>query len=257
MTIASRSRSRLLGGLVAACAVAASVAAPASARCQATWQPDMSGETGGYLALICDGTAPGPSDAAPRSKPPRARRAPVPTRAQYRALRYRPSAAVSARVQAELVERLAVGDHADAIRAQIESGDLVRQAHSGLRRWGWSTRDLGDAYAQAYVVMWSVVNDRKTLPDAALPAARADLRARVALDRGLSRASDADQQAYAERLDSWTTVIAGSYNEYERRGDAAGLARWRERARELAAGSYLLGEDVGEVRLTRRGVEPR
>ncbi|ADB51424.1 hypothetical protein [Conexibacter woesei] len=214
VAITSRSRSRLLGllgGLVATCALAAVVAVPASARCQATWQPDMSGETGGYLALICDGTVPGPSDAAPRPRPPRARRAPVPTRAQYRALRYRPSAAISAQVRAELIERLAVGEHADAIRAQIDSGDLVRQAHAGLPRWGWSTRDLGDAYAQAY----------------------------------------------AERLDSWTTVIAGSYNEYERRGDAAGLARWRERARELAAGSYLLGEDLGDMRLTRRGVEPR
>ncbi len=106
---------------------------------------------------------------------------------------------------------------------------------------------------------------------ASLPAARSETISRVS-SRGcwasgtarweepslrIRTASDAVQQEYAETLLSWTTVIAGTYNQFRATADASAIAQWRERTRELAGSSELLGIDLTKVRLGRDGIVRR
>lgn len=244
-----RTAGRTAAGLVAACLALAAGAQPAAADCDLEYKyvpyPPYSD-----LVLECDNIddGPGSSEPAPKPKP----KPTPPTRAELRQLRYKPSRAVSTRVQDDLIERLASGESATQIEALIRSGDLVRQPTRQLRDFGWSPRDLGDRYAQAYIVMWIVVNGRD-ISARVREAVRKDLRADLA-SRKLRRWGDARQQTYAERLSSWTTVIAGSLNTLKRSGDIGAVREWRADTRALAEERYLLGVDLATVRLTKRGV---
>ena len=236
-----------------ALALTATFAASAQAQCRNVWAPSPEG---GQLILICGTEAPDRAPTPPKrrggDKPPRA------TKQQIAALRFRSDEAVSAEVRAAMVQRLAYGEQADAIRAQIESGDLVAQASRNLRdAYRWSPNDLADVYAQTLLQLWLIYDDSDSTSTATDRAVRADVRQRLALDRHVRGAGDAEQQEYAETMLSWTTVIAGTYQQYRAVADADGLQRWRARTRELAESSELLGIDLADVRLTRDGIVER
>jgi hypothetical protein len=217
------------------------------------WQPDPFGTSGGSLTQV-----PVCHDGAPSTKPAKKKAKPKqPTRSQLRALRYRPSEAVSATVRRRMIEQLAHGEQADAIRALIDSGDLMRQFGAAMRKQGWSPRDLGDMYSLAYLQLWLVANDKRKTSTAVDKAVRKDLRRRLALDRKVRRASDATQQETAEWLGSWTVVLAGSINHLRTLGDAAAVEAFRENARTLIRAPDLLGTDLQQIRLTRRGIARR
>lgn len=249
-----RTAGRASAALVAMCLALAAAAQPAAADCDLVYKyvpyPPYSD-----LVLECDASDDGPGSSEPAPKPKPKPKPKPPTRAELRQLLYKPSRAVSTRVQDDLIGRLASGESATQIEALIRSGDLVRQPTRQLREFGWSTRDLGDRYAQAYVVMWIVVNGGDTSARVN-EAVRKDLRTELA-SRKLRRWGDARQQTYAERLSSWTTVIAGSLNTLQRSGDVGAVREWRADARTLAEERYLLGVDLTTVRLTKRGVVRR
>jgi uncharacterized protein DUF6683 len=196
-------------------------------------------------------------DATATPRPSRKVKPRAPTRSQLRALRYRPSETVSATVRQRMVQQLAHGEQADAIRTQIESGDLMRQFGAQMRKQGWSTRDLGDMYALAYLQLWLVANDQRSIRTEVDRAVRKDLRRQLALDRRAGGASDARQQETAEWLGSWTVVLAGSVNHLRTLGDPARVEDFRDRARKLIRAPDLLGVDLTKIRLTRRGIERR
>lgn len=261
------SRSPLLRStlaLLAALGLAAVAAPPATAKCVTKWQPDFSGQSGGSLVLDCFSTPSvgGGSGGSKPAKKPRTK----PTGAELRALRYTPRASVSRKVQAELVRDLLPSDPVAAAdpqsqraRQQIESGDLTRQARSGLRKLKWRTDDLGDHYAQAYIYTWLTVTGTDSLPSKTDRAVRRQLRDRLALDPKVRRMSDARQQAWAERLDSWMVVTVGNYNALRKRGaDRGDVIAWQTRTRHIMREDGLLGENVsGGVRLTSKGIVPR
>jgi hypothetical protein len=247
---------RLVPALLLACVVSVALAAPAHAACdeirrETRWQPDPFGMTGGSLAYVPVCRA----DDAPRAKPKRAK--PKPTRAQLRALRYRPSEAVSAKVRARMIEHLAQGPQAEEIRAFIDSGDLMRQFNGSMRTQRWSRRDLGDMYSLAYIQLWLVANDKPSTTGKVDEAVRRDLRAQLALDRKVRRAKDKVQQEAAEWLGSWTVVLGGSINHLRTLGDPALVDEFRAHARELIAAPDLLGVDLTRIRLTRHGIARR
>jgi hypothetical protein len=238
------------------------VAPPANAECddirwEIRWSPDLTGTTGGSLIRVpvCHGFN-GPS-AKPEKKK---RKAPPtePTRKQLRALRYRPSDAVSETVRRRLVEQLAYGDQAEAARTQIESGDLMRQFSESLRdQTKWSTRDVGDMYTFAYLQLWLGVNNRTTVKSAVVRAVREELRRRLALDRRVGGARDAKQQEIAEWFGSWTVALIGYRNHLRQLGDTGGLDAHREHMRDLMTEPDMLDVDLAQIRLTRRGIEHR
>jgi hypothetical protein len=238
-------------------ALAAVVAPTAQAACddirwEVRWQPDPFGTSGGGLIRV-----PVCHDATPTPRPNGKAKPKEPTRSQLRALRFRPSDAVSARVRQRMIQQLAHGEQADAIRAQIESGDLMRQFGAQVRKQGWSTRDLGDMYALAYLQLWLVANDQRSTRTEVDRAVRKDLRRQLALDRRAGGASDARQQETAEWLGSWTVVLGGTINHLRTLGDAARVEDFRDRARKLIRAPDLLGVDLTKIRPTRRGIERR
>jgi hypothetical protein len=246
--------------VVVACALialAAVVAPTAQAACddvrwEVRWQPDPFGTSGGSLIRV-----PVCHDATATPRPSRKVKPNGPTRSQLRALRFRASDAVSATVRQRMIQQLAHGEQADAIRTQIESGDLMRQFSAQMRKQGWSTRDLGDMYALAYLQLWLVANDQRSIRTEVDRAVRKDLRRQLALDRRAGGASDARQQETAEWLGSWTVVLAGSINHLRTLGDPARVEDFRDRARKLIRAPDLLGVDLTKIRLTRRGIERR
>jgi hypothetical protein len=247
----------LCAPLIAVAVLGAAFAPAAQAECEkirweTRWQPDPFGSSGGSLARVpvCV------DENAPSAKPEKKRAGPKqPTRRQLRALRYRPSEAVSATVRRRMIEQFP-GD--EATRAQIESGDLMRQFNAAMReQTDWSTRDVGDAYTFAYLHLWLGVNNRTKVKPAVVRAVRNELRRRLALDRQIGGAGDATQQEIAEWYGSWTVALLGYMNHLRGLGDTAGLEAYRERVAELLAEPDLLDVDLRQIRLTRRGITGR
>jgi hypothetical protein len=236
------------------------VAAPAHAECdeirwETRWQPDPFGTSGGSLIRVpvCvtkDGSKPKPKAEKKQRKEP--------TKAQYRTLRFTPSETVSATVRQRMIDQLAHGEQAEQVRNQIGSGDLMRQFGEAMGAMkGWSGRDYGDVYALAYIQMWLGVNDVRRTSDATDKAVREQLRRQLALDPKVRRAKDAVQQENAEWLASWTVVLLGSLQHLRTLGDPAAVERFRENAKQLISSTDLLGVDLTEVKLTRRGIQRR
>jgi hypothetical protein len=255
----SQGARRHVAALVLALVALASVLAPAAnADCedivwQTRWQPDPFGTSGGSLIRV-----PVCRDGTPSTKPAKRKaKRREPTRSQLRALRFRPSAAVSATVRGRMIEQLAHGDQAEQIRAHIESGEPMRQFHENLRAHGRSTRDVGDAYAEAYITMWMVANDRARLKRAIADAAARELRRQLALDPKVRRAGDATQQETAEWFGSWTAALAGSMTYLETLDDPARVAEYREKVRTMVMAPDLFDTDLTQIRLTRRGIARR
>jgi hypothetical protein len=242
---------------IAALIALAVVASTAQAACndirwEVRWQPDPFGTSGGSLIRV-----PVCHDATPKPRPSGKAKPKEPTRSQLRALRFSPSDTVSATVRQRMIQQLAHGEQADAIRTQIESGDLMRQFGAQVRKQGWSTRDLGDMYALAYLQLWLVANDQRSIRTEVDRAVRRDLRRQLALDRRAGGASDAVQQETAEWLGSWTVVLAGTINHLRTFGDPTRVEDFRDRARKLIRAPDLLGVDLTKIRLTRDGIERR
>ncbi len=83
------------------------------------------------------------------------------------------------------------------------------------------------------------------------------VRRQLALDPKVRRAKDAVQQENAEWLASWTVVLLGSLQHLRTLGDPAAVERFRENAKQLISSTDLLGVDLTEVKLTRRGIQRR
>ena len=200
----------------------------------------------GDLVLECGPTSPAPK-AKPKPKPK------PPTKAQLRALRYKPRAAVSEKLKPELITRLATGPFAAQIQAQIQSGQQLKLADQNIRKLGWSTRDLGDRYAHAFILTWLLVNNKTKLSSAVDRAVRKDLRARLARGKW-SRWSDARQQAYGERLSSYMVVLSGIHNTWKKAGEPTKASLTRYDANDLAKSRYFFAQSMFLVKLTRKGV---
>ena len=242
--------------LLLACAVFLAFAPAAQAECEdirweVRWQPDPFGTSGGSLIRV-----PVCQDGAPATKPEKAKRKRV-TRAQLRALRFRPDEAVSERVRRRMIEQLAYGENAEATRAVIASDDLMRQFDESVRRQGWSTRDVSDMYSLSYFQLWLAVNDRTTVKTRVVKAVRKDLARRLALDPDVGKAGDAAQQETAEWFGSWTVALIGRLNQLRAAGDVAAFEAYRERVRERAGAPDLFDVDLTEIRLTPQGIERR
>jgi hypothetical protein len=237
---------------------AAAVLAPAAhADCkkivwETRWQPDPFGNSGGSLVSV-----PVCRDGAPATKPKKKSKVERPTRAQLRALRFRPSETVSAKVRQRMIEQLAHGEQADAIRAFIEADEPMRQFDANVTAQGWSKRDVGDMYSSAYITMWMVVNERTSLKGRIAEAVRKQLRARLALDRKVGRAKDAQQQEVAEWYGSWTASLAGSMTYVRTLNDPARVQEYREKVRTMLMAPDLFAQDFTKIRLTRRGIVRR
>ena len=170
-------RARLFPAAVAA--IALGVATPAHAQCTVRWQPGLFGGPGSTVP-VCD---QGASAAQPKAKVPTAKqRKRTPTRAHLRTLRFTPRATVSTEVFERLVARFSHEGGPDAVRAELQRVAPMTQTRRSLKALKFSSRDLGDAYSHAFIVLWTVVNGRPVVSEKSVKGVRADLRAQLALE---------------------------------------------------------------------------
>lgn len=205
----------------------------------------------GDLVLECDNATP-PKGGKP--KKPKAKREPKPpTRRQLAALRYKPRASVTETLKPELIARLAKGEFGPQIQAQIQAGGQLKLVDANIRKLGWSTRDLGDRYAHAFILTWLLVNNKTKVSSAVDRAVRKDLKARLARGKW-SKWSDARQQEYGERLSSYMAVLNGIHNTYKKANESTRASLTRYDANDLSRSRYFFGKSMFLVKLTRKGV---
>ena len=127
----------------------------------------------------------------------------------------------------------------------------------------WSSRDVANVYAASLILLWLTIDEERDRTTTAVDeAVRADIRAGMAAAPAVWKASDADQQEFAERIASWTAVLAGQYNWTVQQGDALPpgaetVEEFRETLVELGQSRHLFGVDLSAVKLTRKGIVPR
>ena len=188
-------------------------------------------------------------------------------RRNARKLRFVPVPEVSERVRADLVANFAPGDTPSDIqlREQFEATPPL----SAFNEWfaaswdDWSTRNTADVYAASLILLWVVIDEKRDRTKVAVDeAVRADIRSGMAAAPAVWKASDADQQEFAERIASWTAVLAGQFNWTVQQGDALppgaeSVEEFRQTLIELGQSRHLFGVDLSAVKLTRKGIVPR
>jgi hypothetical protein len=189
-------------------------------------------------------------------------------RRQARKLRFVPVPEVSEQVRSDLVANFAPGDSPSAVqlRAQFEATPPLQAFNTWFADSyddGWSTRNTADVYAASLILLWLVADEKKDRTTTAVDeAVRADIRAGMATAPAVWKAGDADQQELAERIASWTAVLAGQFNWTVAQGDALPpgaetVEEFRQTLVELGQSRHLFGVDLSAVRLTRKGIVPR
>jgi hypothetical protein len=188
-------------------------------------------------------------------------------RRNARKLRFVPVPEVSERVRAHLIANFAPGDTPTDVqlRAQFEAMPPLQVFNQWFdASWDdWSARDAADMYAGSLILMWLAIDeDADRTTTAVDEAVRADIRAGMAAAPAVWKAGDADQQELAERIASWTAVLAGQFNWTVQQGDALppgapSVEEFRETLVDLGQSSHLFGVDLSAVKLTRNGIVPR
>jgi hypothetical protein len=188
-------------------------------------------------------------------------------RRNARELRFAPVPEVSERVRGDLVANFAPGDSPTDIqlRAQFDALPPLRAFDEWFdASWDdWSTRNVADVYAASLILLWLTIDEKATRTSTAVDeAVRADIRAGMATAPAVWKASDADQQELAERIASWTAVLAGQFNWTVQQGDALppeaeSVEEFRDTLVELGQSRHLFGVDLSAVKLTRSGIVPR
>jgi hypothetical protein len=192
---------------------------------------------------------PGPSVLA---TPPADATRPLPPGAAN--LVFKPTAAVSRRVEREVLDNLARRNRAlwgPRLEGELRLARLKAQFDALLRLHGRATNNLGDV-AGAYVVLcWQAYAGGAAPPEALNAVAR---QWRVGLRRSpIAAWPDAQKQALAEAL-AWRAMIAGGVARSAREQAAPQLFMLREAVRREV--QQATGIDFARQRLTVRGFEP-
>jgi hypothetical protein len=212
-------------------------------------------------ALGSSGTAA--REGRTRSRKPRARKdrpkpkpkpKPRPTARQRATLRFGADPSVSAKVDRRFIDDFA----APGVDPAVVVADLanLRRASAGdLRRWGWSTRNLGDVAAYALVASYAWHRGSPKVSAAGTRMVRRALADELASRRSIRRLSDRRQQEIAEILLLRVGYYVGWGNDRAARGDEPGVADIRHRLATFVRGVF--GIDVTAVTLGRKGFASR
>ena len=171
--------------------------------------------------------------------------------------RYRPSAAVSARVAQTLAtesEKLARGSGAE-MRAMVTSGKPMREFARLASGLGLARNDAADALAFYLVAQWGVATDyRGRVTRAQMTAVRDQVRAAFPTISG-KLPTDAKRQEFAETLINQGVLTAGIHEAAVAAGMESRVAQLSRMARR--GGTRVFGGDPGDFELTDRGLIKR
>lgn len=206
----------------------------------APWNPPPTLELG--LGLGSPVPAPAPRPPAARPQPPGAAN-----------LVFKPAAAVSRRVEREVLDDLARrnrGQWGPRLEADLRLANLKAEFDLMLRLHGRSPTNLGDVLGAYLVLGWEGFSGEVASPEAMAAAAlqwRIELRRREWATR-----PDAQKQALAETL-AWRAMLAAGVARSARAQAAPHLFALREGLRREVL--QTTGVDLARQRLTPRGFE--
>lgn len=176
----------------------------------------------------------------------------------HTALAFRPSAAVSRRVHAQLLESFAAAppEAAAALRQALDSGELARAFDDLLRQFGYSSRNLADVMTAYLVLGWEIVNGADASKQTAgIAAVRARLLENLARDPQVRRLGDAAKQEAAETMSLGIMFAVAANREFRAQGRDAPLQQLRSGLRSSIRDSF--GIDLQRLALTDDGFETR
>jgi hypothetical protein len=167
---------------------------------------------------------------------------------------YRPTAAVSAKVNRTLIdemEKRTAGAGAE-MRQLLASGQAAQQYRKVASRFGFSPTDAADALAFYLVAQWGVATDMRTeVTPAQMTAVRRQVRERFPSIAGQLE-TDAKRQEFAETLATQGVVVAGIHEAAVSAGNEAQVSKLVAMARQGAA--QMLGADPDGFALTDEGL---
>lgn len=177
-------------------------------------------------------------------------------RAAVEALSFRADAAVTARERERTIKHLSRQPGGGGeVAAGIRSGAVWREFDALLRRYGYSSQNLGDVLAAHLVISWEIVNGRdSTRVPLGQRAVRRQLMGPLSRVQAVAGMDDAGKQAQAERTAYMTMIAAAAYQELKDGRDPAQLASLQHNLRESVERS---GVDLERLELTDGGLLQR
>jgi hypothetical protein len=177
-------------------------------------------------------------------------------RAAVDALSFKADPAVTERERQRTIEHLSGQPGAGGpATAAIRSGALWREFDDLLRRYGYSSQNLGDVLAAHLVISWEIVNGRdSTQVPRGQRAVRRQLLGPLSRVETIAGMDDAGKQAQAERTAYMTMIAAAAYQELKDGRDPAQLESLQRNLRESVKRS---GPDLERLELTDGGLIQR
>lgn len=234
-------------GLSVAAAVPAAHAQSFDGPAYAFPVPDYSSQLIADAAL--EAAKGGGGDAGKRKRTERAKR---PTARQRATLRFRPSEQVTRDFDRRLLDAFELGDPT-LLQSLLDAG---RREFAGLLTAGpepWDPHNVGDVTAGVLVLGYQAVNGTTSVPLRGRRALRRVVHDALASSPRIRRQTDAQQQTYAEELLQMAMLHRTGIQVALQAGDTATAAERRDAMRAWVVD--ILGLDVAEIRLTKRGLD--
>jgi hypothetical protein len=166
------------------------------------------------------------------------------------------SPAVAAEFKAKLLAALIRRDPAQEakLRSEFTQIDVDQTFARVLSGGGLSATNLGDVVAANWVISWEVANDEADPPPVAIRSVAAAVRARLAANPAVTRASGRDKQLLEEEL-AYQTVMARSAATLARTsGNTVALTSLRQ---SLIDKFHAMDVNLTALRLTDQGFAPK
>lgn len=173
----------------------------------------------------------------------------------YRALAYRPSAAVSARIKQQVLADLRRVNPEDAALVEKDlTGTNIRDLFAlAMQREGLKPDNLSDVFTGWWVLHWLIANEKTDL-DPAIPqvnAVRAQVTAAFTATGSFGEFSDEQRQILAEILMYQTLYPGAAYVQAMQRNDRALMGRLSDQLQASFLG--IMQIDLRGLTLTDRG----
>jgi hypothetical protein len=261
-SVRRRRRAQLVGLLVGVSALTAAALAPAAhaqsfdGPAYAFPVPDYSSQLISDAAL--EAAKGGGGDDRQRRRGERAKRPKRPTARQRAKLRFRPSEQVMRDFDQRLVDAFALEfdlDDPTLVLNLLDAGRREFRAMLTAAPEPWDPDNVGDVAAGVLVLGYEEVKAKTSVPLGGKRALRRVVHDALASSRRIRRQSDAEQQTYAEELLQMAMLHGSGIHLAQNAGDTTLAAERREGMRSWIQDT--LGLDVGEIKLTKRGLGAR
>lgn len=177
-------------------------------------------------------------------------RQPAPSAANLAALQFHASSDVSQNVL-ERIARQFGGRQPDTYRQALVREGVLAKFDALLQRYGYSNRDVADAFTAYLVLSWEVVNNSEARSDrAGVDAVRRNMQQALARNPRFTAMPDAQKQEMAETFGYLAMIATATRSELQRKGDPMGMARLQDGVNGMA---QKMGVNLRTIKMTPQG----